>query len=60
MTEKSLSFYTVSDLKQIFGIGRNKAYNMAHDASITKVRIGKAYLFPKREMDAWIEQHKYM
>lgn len=49
MTEKSLSFYTVSDLKQIFGIGRNKAYNMAHDASITKVRIGKAYLFPKRE-----------
>lgn len=38
---------TIIDLQTMLGIGRNTAYKLLADKSISAIRIGKKYIIPK-------------
>lgn len=50
-------FYTVQELQQAFGIGRNLAYRLAHKRGFPKIVINGHFYFPKDKIDKWIHEN---
>jgi hypothetical protein len=53
--EKALSrLYTVEDIREIFGCGKNKAYGIVASAGFPKIQIGRQYYIMPDEFDKWL------
>lgn len=46
---------TVEDLKKLFDIGTNKAYEITHYKNFPKLKIGRKIIIPKKQLMQWIE-----
>jgi excisionase family DNA binding protein len=46
---------TVQDLKKLFNIGTNKAYEITHYKNFPKIKIGRKIIIPKKQLMQWIE-----
>lgn len=47
--------YTVEEIQNILGIGRNAAYNLVKAEVFHSVRIGGNIRISKRSFDAWLD-----
>lgn len=47
--------YTVQEIKQILGIGKNAAYDLVNKNYFKSVRIGSSIRISKRSFDKWLE-----
>ena len=50
--------YTVSEIQDILGIGRNAAYAIVKKGYFSTVRIGGIIRISKRSFDAWLDKSK--
>lgn len=55
--------YTVNDIQELLGCGRNKAYSLIKNAyenqdSFHVIRVGKNYLVPKESFHKWLVEAK--
>lgn len=48
--------YTVSEIQDILGIGRNAAYAIVKKGYFSTVRIGGIIRISKRSFDAWLDE----
>ena len=48
--------YTVSEIQDILGIGRNAAYDIVKKGYFSTVRIGGIIRISKRSFDAWLDE----
>ena len=48
--------YTVSEIQDILGIGRNAAYAIVKKGYFSTVRIGGTIRISKRSFDAWLDE----
>lgn len=48
-------FYSITDLRQLIGIGRDEAYRIATE-EMRHIRVGNQYRIPKSEYQAWIQR----
>ena len=46
--------YTINDIAQYFHIGRNSAYDLAHEPGFPAIRIGKQLRVPKDRLLLWM------
>lgn len=46
--------YTVKEVKEMLGIGENKAYEMVQCGIIPNIKMGKRYIIPKVAFDNWL------
>jgi len=46
---------TVQDLKKLFNIGNNKAYELTYYKNFPKIKIGRKIIIPKKQLMQWIE-----
>lgn len=51
-TEKKA--YTVSEVAQLLGIGKNTAYNLVNRADFPKIIIGRRFLIPAGALESWL------
>ena len=47
-----------SDLMQILGIGRNKAYALMHAQNFPSIRLGHTYIVMSADLDKWLQSRK--
>jgi predicted DNA-binding transcriptional regulator AlpA len=48
------SFYTVTDIQQILGIGRNSAYKLVAGKGFPAVYVGNRIIVPTDHFEEWI------
>ncbi len=48
--------YTVSEIQDILGIGRNAAYAIVKKGYFSTVRVGGIIRISKRSFDAWLDE----
>jgi excisionase family DNA binding protein len=58
MLEQYEDVLTVTELQEILGIGRNKAYSLLQSGAIPSVRIGKKWRIPKDAVLHYLGQWK--
>lgn len=58
MLEQYEDVLTVTELQEILGIGRNKAYSLLQSGAIPAVRIGKKWRIPKDAVLYYLGQWK--
>lgn len=49
--------YTVSEIQDILGIGRNSAYALVKSNVFSSVRIGECIRISKRSFDEWLDNN---
>ncbi len=47
----------VKEMADMYGIGINKAYEIANSDGFPAIRVGKKILVITSKMDSWIEEH---
>lgn len=52
-------YYTVKDIQQIIGCGRDVAYALVHSKSFPSTKIGKTYYIDKVEFERWRKRYLY-
>jgi len=48
--------YTVPEIQDILGIGRNAAYTIVKSGAFRTVRIGGSIRISKKSFDAWLDE----
>ena len=48
--------YTVDEIQDILGIGRNSAYNLVKSGVFHSVRIGSSIRISKKSFDDWLDK----
>lgn len=48
--------YTVSEIRDILGIGRVSAYSLVKSNVFRSVRVGDSIRISKRSFDAWLDE----
>lgn len=51
---------SVEDLKKLFGIGINKAYEITKYKGFPAVHIGRKIIIPKKQLEQWLENQTIM
>ena len=46
---------SVNDLKKLFKIGINKAYEITHYKNFPAIHIGRKIIIPKKQLMRWLE-----
>ena len=46
--------YTVDEVRQMLGIGKNEAYRLVHDQSFPSIRIGNRIVIPIESFHNWL------
>ena len=46
--------YTVDEVRQMLGIGKNEAYRLVHDQSFPSIRIGNRIVIPVEPFHNWL------
>ncbi len=47
--------YTVSEIQEMLGIGRNSAYKLIHSGVFSLLRIGTSIRVSKSSFDSWVD-----
>ena len=47
------SFYTVTDVKNLTTLGRDKAYALMKSKGFPAIKLGRTYLVTKENFEAW-------
>lgn len=48
------SIYTVEEIKEILGIGKNQAYQLVKSGQFPIVKVGSKYIISKKGFDLWL------
>lgn len=48
---------SVKDIAEIFGCGKNKAYNIVAQKGFPKIKIGKQFYIPEDDFQKWINRN---
>jgi hypothetical protein len=51
---------SVGDLKRLFRIGINKAYELTKHKGFPAIHIGRKIIIPKKQLEAWLENQTIM
>ncbi|MDN5317243.1 MAG: hypothetical protein PWR08_1368 [Thermoanaerobacterium sp.] len=51
---------SVEDLKKLFGIGINKAYEITKYKGFPAIHIGRKIIIPKKQLEQWLENQTIM
>ena len=46
--------YTVDEIRQMLGIGKNEAYRLTHSKTFPSIRIGNRIVIPKEAFHNWL------
>lgn len=57
--KKDCLYYTVKDLQQLIGCGRNKAYELVNSKTFPSTKIGKTFYVDKEEFERWRKKNTY-
>lgn len=49
---------TVSDLRQVLHLGRDKCYALMHNPAFPSIRIGNRYFVQGRELVKWLDSYQ--
>ena len=52
----SPSFYTVEDIQQLLGIGRNSAYKLVNRKEFPTIYVGNRIIIPSDLFQSWVSQ----
>ncbi len=58
MTENRREYFTVKDIKEMFGISRTSAYSLMTTKGMPSIRIGRKYIVEKEDFYKFIDDHK--
>ena len=47
---------SMAELAAVMGIGRSKAYELAHQSGFPMVRLGRRVVIPVEALKAWLEK----
>lgn len=47
--------YTVSEIQEMLGIGRNSAYKLIHSGVFSLLKIGTSIRVSKSSFDSWVD-----
>jgi len=53
---KTSSFYTVTDIQKLLGIGRNSAYKLVAGKGFPAFYVGNRIVIPTDHFQAWVNQ----
>lgn len=53
-------YLKVPEVAQVLRIARSRAYELVTDGTIPAVRIGRSVRVPRRELDRWLEEQRYV
>lgn len=48
--------YTIKDIQNYLGIGKNNAYKLLKTPSFPVIKIGKKYVIPKDLFEEWVRK----
>ncbi len=54
MAELQKKAYSVSEMAEVLGIGRDKAYNLIHREDFPAIKIGTSYIVPAANLNLWL------
>ena len=46
-------YYSIEEVMELLGVGKNKVYNMLYQGTIPRKRIGKKYRIPVNSFNEW-------
>jgi len=46
--------YTVMELKDVLGLGRDATYKLVRRSDFPKIKVGKSFIIPKDALYEWI------
>ena len=52
---EDIVLYTIKDVQEILGIGRDSVYKLVKLPTFPVFRIGKKHLIPKKEFEQWVK-----
>ena len=52
-------YYTVKEVQQLIGCGRDVAYSLVRSKAFPKTKIGKTYFVDKEEFEKWRKKNLY-
>lgn len=53
----NITMYSIKDLQEIMGIGKNTAYKLVKLKGFPFIQIGKKILIPSDGLNKWIEEN---
>ena len=54
MAELQKKAYSVSEMAEVIGIGRDKAYNLVHRDDFPAIKVGTSYIIPVANLNLWL------
>ncbi len=48
--------YRLKEVARILGLSQRSVWKLAHDGQIPCLRVGKALLFPVKELEEWLSR----
>lgn len=54
LKDNDIILYTPKDIQRIFGLGRDKTYNLIRSSGFPKIQIGREYYIPKDKLEKWV------
>ena len=52
----AVKFYSVADLQQLLGIGRNAAYKLVRSKGFPAISVGNRIIIPMALFDVWVAE----
>ena len=59
MDEQEHEWLKVPEVAKALRIARSRAYELIGDGEIPAVRIGRSVRINRKELDLWLEEHRY-
>ena len=59
MEYDSLKIYTAKDLQQIFGLSKNRIYDIMHQKAFPTIKIGRRYFVTEDALKEWASIYQY-
>ena len=56
----SSDYFSVIEIQQKFGCGRQKAYQIVNSKGFPKTKIGRTYYIDKAEFEKWRKRNLYL
>lgn len=57
MNYEENDFFSIKELQNILGIGKNTAYKLTQIKGFPKIQIGNKIIIPKNQFNKWIENN---
>ncbi len=53
-------YLKVPEVAQVLRIARSRAYEMVADGTIPAVKIGRSVRVPRKELERWLKEQRYV